>query len=274
MPEMSEAYSWEGRNLIDDAGEKVGKIDQLYEDERSGRPEWALVHTGLFGTRSHFVPLAGASTRGEDVQVRASKELIKDAPSIEADQELSETEERRLFEHYGVPYTEQGTTTAEGVPGDERPAPGAGEDETEIADPAQRGDITRADHGDAGDEVMTRSEEELRVGTRSREAGRVRLRKYVTTEMVTKTVPVQREEVRLEREPVSAERAGGTRSGAEISEAEQEVVLHEEEPVVEKQVVPKERVRLDTDVVQDEREVTEEVRKEQIDTEGLEDRTA
>jgi uncharacterized protein (TIGR02271 family) len=115
---------------------------------------------------------------------------------------------------------------------------------------------------------MTRSEEELRVGTRQRERGRVRLRKYVVTEQVTKTVPVQREELRLEREPITDENVGQATDGPEIFEEEHEVVLHEEEPVVEKRTVPKERVRLGKDTVSDEREVSGEVRREQIETEG------
>jgi uncharacterized protein (TIGR02271 family) len=115
------------------------------------------------------------------------------------------------------------------------------------------------------DDAMTRSEEELRVGTEARERGRVRLRKYVTTEQVTQTVPVQREQVRLEPVPAADDATatggpGGTDSG-------QEVVLHEEEPVVEKRVVPKERVRLGKQTVTGEEEVTEEVRKERIELE-------
>ena len=82
-------------------------------------------------------------------------------------------------------------------------------------------------------------------------------------------MPVQREEVRIEREPITDANRDQAMSGAEISEEEHEVVLHEEEPIVEKRVVPKERVRLDKDTVTDEREVSEEVRKEQIETEGL-----
>jgi uncharacterized protein (TIGR02271 family) len=112
---------------------------------------------------------------------------------------------------------------------------------------------------------MTRSEEELRVGTTQRERGRVRLRKYVTTEQVQQTVPVQRERVRVEREPITDANLDAATSGPEISEAEHEVVLREEEPVVEKRVVPRERVRLDKDTVTGEERVAEEVRKEQID---------
>ena len=112
---------------------------------------------------------------------------------------------------------------------------------------------------------MTRSEEELRVGTETHERGRVRLRKYVTTEEVTQTVPVRREEVRLEREPVTDADVGAATGGPELTESAHEVVLREERPVVDKEVVPRERVRLDTETVTEERRVGEEVRKEQIE---------
>jgi uncharacterized protein (TIGR02271 family) len=249
----SESYDLMGRTLVDSAGEKIGKIDELYYDEEGGQPEWALVSTGLFGTKRTFVPIRSASPEGEDVQVPVSKEQVKDAPRIEADQELSEQEERQLFEHYGVPYTTEGSTTAQGSPN------------------SQEG-VTEAGHDVSGpdtDNAMTRSEEELRVGTTQRESGRVRLRKYVVTENVQQTVPVRREEVRLEREPITDGNVDQALDGPAISEEEHEVVLHEEEPVVEKRAVPKERVRLGTETVSEERQVSEEVRKEQIDTEGL-----
>ena len=106
------------------------------------------------------------------------------------------------------------------------------------------------------------------MGTRQREAGRARLRKYVVTEMVTKTVPVKREEVRIEREPITDANRGDAHDGPDISEEEHEVVLHEDEVVVDKQAVAKERVRMGTETVSEDREVSEEVRKEQIDIEG------
>ena len=115
---------------------------------------------------------------------------------------------------------------------------------------------------------MTRSEEELRVGTTEREAGRARLKKYVVEEEVTETVPVRREEVRIEREPITDANRDAALDGAEISEEEHEVVLHEEEVVAEKRAVPKERVRLETDVVTDEETVSDTVRKERIDTDA------
>ena len=104
------------------------------------------------------------------------------------------------------------------------------------------------------------------MGKAQREAGRVRLKKYVVTEEVQQTVPVQREEVRIEREPITDANKGGALDGPELSEDEHEVTLHGEEVVVDKDVVAKERVRLDTDTVVEERQVSEEVRKEVIDT--------
>jgi uncharacterized protein (TIGR02271 family) len=115
---------------------------------------------------------------------------------------------------------------------------------------------------------MTRSEEELRVGTTRQERGRARLRKFVVTENVTQTVPVQREEVRVEREPITDANRDQALAGPDISEEEHEVVLHEEQPVVEKNVVPKERVRLDKETVTEEETVSDEVRKERIEADA------
>jgi uncharacterized protein (TIGR02271 family) len=260
MPEMTEAYEWQGRTMVGSDGEKIGKISEIYEDPATGKPEWATVSSGLFGTKSNFVPLAGASTAGEDVRAQVTKEQVKDAPGVEADGELSEQEERRLFEHYNVPYTTEGSTTAQGQP--------SGGDHTAGDRVEGRGQVGHDTSGPTTDDAMTRSEEELRVGTRQREAGRARLRKYVVTEMVTKTVPVQREEVRIEREPITDANHDQATSGADISEEEHEVVLHEDEVVVDKDVVAKERVRMGTETVTEDREVSEEVRKEQIETEG------
>ena len=135
--------------------------------------------------------------------------------------------------------------------------------------------VGRDTSGPTTDQAMTRSEEELRVGTETRERGRARLRKYVVTETEQVTVPVQREEVRVEREPITDANLEDATSGPGISEEEHEVTLREEEVVVEKRAVPKERVRLGTETVTEERQVSEEVRKEQIEVEdGTGDRDA
>lgn len=248
---MTSAYEFVGRTVLDRDGEKLGTVKEIYEDRDTGEPEWATVAGGFLGLKSHFVPLAGAAPTGEDVRVPVTKSQVQDAPSVDPDGELSEQEEQRLFEHYGVPYTSEGSTTAQGGPN------AAGN---------QHGDAGAAGERDvAGDDAMTRSEEELAVGTAKRERGRARLRKHVVTEHVETTVPVRREEVRVEREPITEANRDSALSGPEISEAEHEVVLHEEEPVVEKRVVPKERVRLSKETEVDEHAVSEQVRKERID---------
>jgi uncharacterized protein (TIGR02271 family) len=112
---------------------------------------------------------------------------------------------------------------------------------------------------------MTRSEEELRVGTRETGGERVRLRKYVTTENVTQTVPVRKEQVRVEREPITEANRDAALQGPDISEEEHEVTLTHEEPVVETRAVPKERVRLEKDVATEEQDVSGAVRKEHIE---------
>ncbi|MFL5847963.1 MAG: DUF2382 domain-containing protein [Solirubrobacteraceae bacterium] len=245
--DMTHAYEWQGRTLRDRNGDKIGTIVAVYLDQQSDKPEWALVNTGLFGRKSSFVPLAGATPRGEDVVVGIAAQQVKDAPMMAPDEELSEQQEAELFRHYGIDYTTEGSVTA-----------------TDDA----RGAVGRDTSGPTTDSAMTRSEEELRVGTAERERGRARLRKYVVTEEVQQTVPVQREEVRIEREPITGENVDQAVSGPEISEEEHEVVLHEEEPVVEKRTVPKERVRLDKETFVDEKTVSEDLRKERIDVDG------
>jgi uncharacterized protein (TIGR02271 family) len=274
MPETTETYEWQGRTLIGSDGEKIGKVSELYFDGYTDKPEWATVNTGLFGGKSNFVPLAGARIDGEDLRVSVTKNQVKDAPSIDDDGELSEQEEIRLFEHYDIPYTEEGSVTAQGRPAGETGTDGlaagraAGERSGTDRARSDRSTVGHDTSGPTTDEAMTRSEEELHVGTTTRESGRARLRKYVVTEMVTKTVPVQREEVRVEREPITDANRDAATDGPDISEEEHEVVLHDEEPVVERQVVPKERVRLGKETVTDEHEVSEEIRKEQIDEPG------
>jgi len=255
-PEPTHAYDWRGRTLKDHNGDKIGTVDAVYVDQQTDKPEWALVNTGLFGTKSSFVPIAGAAPSGEDVVVQVAAQQVKDAPKVDPDQELSEQQEAELFRHYGIDYTTEGSVTAT-----ESGQASAGRDA-----------VGRDTSGPTTDDAMTRSEEELRVGTADRERGRARLRKYVVTEQVQQTVPVRREEVRVEREPITDQNVDRALAGPEISSEEHEVVLHEEEPVVEKRVVPKERVRMEKDQVTDEVQISESVRKEQIEAEGETDR--
>jgi uncharacterized protein (TIGR02271 family) len=264
MLDIDTVQRWQGRTMVDLAGDKLGTIDAIYLDDETGQPEWATVTSGLFTATTAFVPLAQAQDTGDSVQVPYDKDQVKNAPTMQADGNLSQDEEAELYRHYGLDYSQHRSDS--GLSAGERDR-----DRDGIDDHVQDTAVGRDTSGPTTDDAMTRSEEELRVGTQTRERGRARLRKYVTTEQQTVTVPVSREEVRVEREPITDANIDDATSGPAISEEEHEVTLREETPVVEKRAVPRERVRLDTETVTDERQVSEEVRKEQIQVDGDQD---
>lgn len=235
-----------GHTAYDRTHKKLGEIGQVFIDDVTGEPEWLTVRTGFFGTRETFVPARPAELQGEEVMVPFAQDQVKEAPRIDAETgRVPPEDETRLYDFYGM-----------------RPPPHPG---TEPATPP----VAHADEG-ATDQAMTRAEEHLRVGKEQREAGRARLRKYVVTDYEEHTVPVRREEVRVEREPITAENIDQAMAGPEISEDEHEVVLHEERPVVAKETVPVERVRLEKETVVEEETVGGEVRTEHIEAEGTE----
>jgi hypothetical protein len=204
MATLEEIRTWRGREAAGPDGEKIGTIDDIYLDRQSGEPEWAAVKTGLFGLNVSFVPLEGAAAAGDVVRFRFDKALVKDAPNVQPDGELSPAEERRLYDHYERSdygdWTDRSEDRTEASMGrDER----VGRGERFDADPDRdRGDevggFTDADavagrdpdadaHRDAAD-PMTRTEEQTAVG-----GPRTRLRRYVVTEVVETTGDVSRE---------------------------------------------------------------------------------
>jgi uncharacterized protein (TIGR02271 family) len=245
----------EGRPVIGADGQKIGSVADVYFDKDTHRPEWVLVATGLFGTKHSFVPITTASTTADGLSVPFTKDQVKDAPRIDDNGELSQDEELLLSRHYGLSYSEEPSDSGLPLGGTSRATEG-------------RGALGQDVSGPETDDAMTRSEEELRVDKIRRPSGLVRLRKHIVTEQMNVTVPVQREEVRIEREPITEANADAAMRGPDLSEEEHELTLSEEEVVVDKRVVPKERIRLDKDVVTEERSVDEEVRKERIDVEG------
>jgi uncharacterized protein (TIGR02271 family) len=247
-----EARQLIGADLYASSDQKVGRIGHIYLDDQTGQPEWATVNTGFFGTSESLVPLQGAQRVSAGLAVPFPKEQIKDAPSVDpSDGHLEEEAEAELYRYYGLAYSESRSDS--GLP-DEVPA--AGVTEPDIA--AQR-----------DDEGLVRSEEQLHVGKEQVHRGTARLRKYVVTEEQNVSVPVQREQVRLETEPLTGE---DQRLGDEISEGVTEVTLSEERPVVHTETVAKERVGLVKEVQEEQHTVSEDVRKEQIEAEGEIDR--
>jgi uncharacterized protein (TIGR02271 family) len=242
-----------GQDVYDESGDKIGSASEIYLDDETGQPEWVTVRTGMFGTKESFVPIRNADLTDDGVRVPVSKSQVKDAPKIDTDGHLSPEEERGLYRHYGMG-ADAGLET------------GTRETGTET-----RGTVGRDTSGPTTDDAMTRSEERLDVSTRSEEVGRARLRKYVVTENVTTTVPVSHEEVRIEREPITDANVGAAMDGPAISEEEHEVTLHAERPVVDKEAVPVERVRLDKTTVTEQERVSEGIRKEEIEVEGVDE---
>ncbi|WP_326696113.1 PRC and DUF2382 domain-containing protein [Streptomyces sp. NBC_01754] len=285
----------DGLTVYDSDGEKVGTVGRVYVDDDTGKPDWITVKTGMFGMKESFVPLAGARRVGSDLHVSHPKEIVKEAPRVDADAHLSVAEEEELYRHYGLT---RKTTGGAGGGGDARTTSGtgtaagtgaaagaAGAAGTARAGQTGRADATgagagtgkhrdtsrplagagaeRSAAGAGGRDEMTRSEEQLSVGTEEYESGRARLHKYVVTEEVTRTVPVSHEEVRVVREPLKPDEKSARTT--DLGDQDVEVTLHAERATVRKEAIPVERVRLETNKVTEQKEVSAELRKEKID---------
>jgi uncharacterized protein (TIGR02271 family) len=265
MTTTEELQNMIGQTAVDADGAKIGKIGQVYVDDQSGAPLWVTISTGMFGTKESFAPLYGSQATASGLQLAVTKDMVKDAPGVEADGHIEDSENDALYTYYNgylggsaARDAAEPETSYQGQGGQY-----AGDTREDLAD---RQDVQGRDtSGPTTDDAMTRSEERLHVGTEQVEAGRARLRKYVVTEQVTQTIPVSHEEVRLEREPITDANRDAALSGSDISEEEHEVTLHAERPVVQKETVPVERVRLGTETVTEDHEVSETLRKEQID---------
>jgi len=164
--DLDAVLGWRGRTVVDRDGEKIGKLGELFLDRESDRPAWGGVRTGLFGTSESYVPLARVEEAGDDLRVPYEKQQVLDAPRVDTDEAMSEDGERALFEHYGEPWSGMG-----------------------IEPP--------------GEDEMIRSEEEpvVRGTGEMRPVERVRLRKVRVTAQEERTIPVRREEIRLETDP-------------------------------------------------------------------------
>jgi uncharacterized protein (TIGR02271 family) len=233
-------------------GTLLGKIDAIYLDNETDKPEWAAVKSGLFGAHVSLVPLGQGSWDGTALTVPFDKEALKTAPHHDPGAALSPADEQDLYRHYGMPTGQSAadTPTSADPRHDRTGEPGV-----------QGRDIS----GPTTDDAMTRSEERMNVGTEQRESGRARLRKYIVSENVSTTVPVSHEEITLEREPITETNRGDAMAGGDLTEEEHEVILTEQHAVTSKETVPVERVRLGTETVSENQQVEGTVRKEQID---------
>jgi hypothetical protein len=233
-PSVEKVRAWLGRAMIDRDGKQLGEITDIYLDRETDRPAWAVVRTGLFGLRSSFVPLAQATEVEHDIQVPHPRTLVKDAPNIEADQQLSETEEAELYRHYGLEYdtvtvdSDQATGQPGGPAAENQPpappfaanrpdgTPMQAQEQRRVDDPeppVNDGPGSSWPAGQQGFEVgegvsrpfvyETPGSSQDRPGNRRRQPGQVRLRRYLVTEVVTETEAGQQHELRVEQEPIS-----------------------------------------------------------------------
>lgn len=290
----------------DKNGEKLGDVNEVFVDDQSGQPTFVEVNHGLFGMNSSLVPLRGHDFSGDDLKLGFSKDRIKDAPDFDSDKPLTPEAQSDIFKHYGLDNAhdvtdykdsnldskrdvqagadkEHNLTAGAGAAGAGAGVAGAGvagahADEKKAATHTTDAAATERKAGAAdnaaaartnNDGELIRSEEQLNVNKERVATGEARLRKYVVTDTETVEVPVEREEVSVERTPISAEDAknyNGTISG---DSEEASVTLHEERVNVNKETVPVEKINLKKDTVRDTETHTEELRKEQIDTDGV-----
>ncbi|THJ64626.1 DUF2382 domain-containing protein [Arthrobacter echini] len=250
-----------GANVLSEDGAVLGPMGQLYVDDATGEPSWVTVVTHTSGNPESFVPLQGAELAGDDVRVPFSHSTVSESPKMSHDGHLSPEEEQQLLRYYGLMAENDDAGRAEG-------------------------ERMRSSRPEGDDYSMVRSEERLRVGTELRETERVRLVKRVVTEDVTMTVQIRREELVVEREPISNGAAYYDDGETAYTDAEREqlysavetafdgdvveVVLYEEKPRVEMEVVPIERVRISREAHTHDEVVSGQVRKEVIETETVE----
>ena len=260
-------------------GDKVGGVKDVYVNDTTGQPDFVSVNHGLFGGGDSIVPLRGHTLRDGELHLAFPKERIEDAPDLDENGHLTTEDQDAFYRHYGLENTQDVTTYETGNRFAETGAAGAGAagaagagyaaGEREVVD-ADRRDVVDADRRGAVDtdnDELIRSEEQLNVSKDRVETGEVRLRKYVVNETETVEVPVEREEVRVVREPITdADRAN---YDGNIGEQEASVTLSEDRVNVSKESVPVEKVSLEKDTVRDTETVSEEVRKERFETDGV-----
>jgi uncharacterized protein (TIGR02271 family) len=256
-----------GYEVYDQAGEKIGKVDDLFVDE-SDNPEYIGVKMGFLGTRSTLIPwqLATVDDTNRRIDVSVDKETAKNGPAFDDDQEITPEYENEVYSYYGL-QAAQGSEER-GAYGayyaDEHPGVAMGDTEGgefREHDPAAEGVAEPGGDLDDEDELrVQRTEEELRAGTREREAGALKVRKRVRTDRERMEVPTRHEEVTVERVPVE-----GEATEAEIGDDEVSIPVTEEEVVVEKRPIAKEEVRIRKDVVEDTEVVEEDVRREEVE---------
>jgi uncharacterized protein (TIGR02271 family) len=232
-------------------GKVVGTIEQVFRDDVDGTPAWARVRSGKIG---RFVPLGSCQVTEDGVSVPFDAQKIMGGPNIDAGQHMSAAQAEELTRYYGltIPTQQPRGETQEKTAG--QMAPG----EVAPGEMAAQGPMAEGDW-------LVRQEERLQVGIEQLETGRVRLHKYVDVENIEQPVHLFHEEYEIERIPFSAD--DQNRITSDLAEGELELILHEERPVVRKDRVAVERIRLRPRRVEEDTTVRDQVRRERIEIE-------
>ena len=267
-----EAAGVQGATVIGSDGETLGVVNRMYNDNHTDTPSWAAVKIDSLHHSVSFVPLSGASVRGNELHVPFDKEQLRKAPYQEPGRDLTSEHELELFHHYGVASARAVDIADSTDPIPDSTVPAAG-DGPVVTDPATF--------------TMIRSEERLRVHNESHAVERVRLRKRIVTEHTQISVPVRHEEMVVERVPVdeadtsrpdrtalgdaapatgsAADHSGLGRTSLRDGADHQEITLYAERPVVRIETVAVERIRFGKRTVTTQNTVGGEVRREQIE---------
>ncbi len=251
MTNAQSPQAYMDKTAVDAQGDKIGSVGQVYVNDQTGQPDWITVNTGLFGTKEHFAPLHGSNLEGDNLVLPFDKDVVKNSPDVSDSAHLDPAEQQALYSYYQQYVGNQGG-------------------HQNNSDTAYDADRANAEGGYAGGDAnsegsLTRSEEQLHVGTEKVAAGRAGIRKFVVTEQQTVNVPVSHDEVHVVREPLQP---GDNVDGATIGDDSVEVTLMEDQVHVDKQVVGVEKISLETETVTEDQEVTEAVRKEQVEVTG------
>lgn len=244
----------------DSTGDKLGSVKQVYINDATGQPDFVEVGHGLFGMSSSLVPLRGHQLTGDELRLGFTKDRIADAPDFDSEAPLSDEDQAAIYRHYGLEGTDNLETYDADYDRDRADLAGG----VDVERKHERVD-TGVDTTDA--DSMTLSEERLNVDKQRVETGQVRLRKYVVHDTETVEVPVQREEVRIERTPIDADDAHAVRGG-DLTEDEASITLSEERVAVTKETVPVEEVSLHKETVRETETVREDVAREELEIDG------
>lgn len=278
-----------GYTVYDRDNDKIGKVDDLFLDEND-QPEYIGVKMGFLGTSSTIIPMdiAQIDESQQIVMVSAEKQVVKDGPAFNDDREITPEFEQEVRGYYGLEASQSQSGGYGDYYSDDDGHSGAASTGSETAGTVgpgmsmgdtESGEFREHDRNQEGlsqpgsdledeDELrVQRSEEELRAGTREREAGAMNVRKRVRTDRERIEVPTKHEEVTVERVPVS-----GEATEAQIGDDEISVPVTEEEVIVEKRPVVKEELRLKKEVVEDTEVVEEDVRREEVDVDDATER--